>query len=368
MKWIADGARRWRGVSAVLASSCLAAAAEGQVPTGAIFFDQTSDTIVAAEQTVLGTTATFEARVFFPTGVGAGGRVFNEWTNFQEDKLLLADPTGLNGYSYPVAGTLLVASTPLTADTWHHIAFVHDGPGNEQRLYLDGVKVATQAGSGDIGDGGGDDFGHPFFGAIFRDGTMAPSFIGYLDTVRISDNARYSGDDFTAHTGDLSDDANTVILYNFAADDITFANGVATVADASGNLHHGTLGGGFPGATSPHLPITIDVDQNGSITPLTDGLLMLRYFFGFTGTTLTNGAVGPNCDLCDAAGIEPYIASLLGALDVDDDGTITALTDGVLIVRHLFGFSGATLTNGALGEDCERCVAADITAYIQTLD
>jgi hypothetical protein len=351
-----------------LVSCFLAGAAGGQVPTGAVFFDHVSDTIVAAGQTVLGTSATFEARVFFPTGVGEDGTVFNEWTAFQEDKAFGAGPEGLVGYVHPIVGTLLVHGGALALDTWHHIAFVHDGTGNEQRLYLNGVKVAARAGSGDIGDGGGDTFGHPFIGAIFRDSALQVSFLGYLDTFRVSDNARYSGDNFTAPTGDLSDDANTVILYNFAASDITFAGGEATVADASGNMHTGTLGSGFPGATSPQLPLTIDVDQSGSITPLTDGLLLLRYIFGFTGTTLTNSAVGPNCDLCDAAGIEPYIASLLGALDVDDDGSITALTDGLLILRHLFGFSGTTLTNGALGTNCERCDAADIKSYIQGLE
>jgi hypothetical protein len=347
--------------------SCLATSAAAQVPAGAVFFDSASDTIVAAGHTVLGTTATFEARVFLPTGVGAGGRVYNEWTNFQEDKLLFVDPTGIRGYTHPIAGTLLVASTPLTADTWHHIAFVADGPSNEQRLYLDGVKVATQAGSGDIGDGGGDDFGHPFLGAIFRDGSRQDSFIGYLDTFRVSDHARYSGNNFAAPTGDLSDDANTLILFNFSADDITIGQGAVTVADLSGNMHTGTFGTGFPDATSPRLPGTIDVDDTNSITPLTDGLLLLRYFFGFTGTTLTGGAVGGGCGRCDAASIHPYISSLLGALDVDADGSVAPLTDGLLILRSLFGFTGATLTAGALGNDCDRCDAADIAAYIQGL-
>jgi hypothetical protein len=35
----------------------------------------------------------------------------------------------------------------------------------------------------------------------------------------------------------------------------------------------------------------LDVDGNGTLDPLTDGLLVLRAFFGFTGTPLTTGAV-----------------------------------------------------------------------------
>ncbi|HEX2464932.1 MAG TPA: hypothetical protein VHR17_09915, partial [Thermoanaerobaculia bacterium] len=190
----------------------------------------------------------------------------------------------------------------------------------------------------------------------------------YLDTLRISDSARYSGDSFTPPPGDLSDDANTVVLFNFAVDDITFDQGTATVADLSGNMHTGTLGIGFPGATFPRIPSTIDVDGNGSITPLTDGLLLLRYFFSFTGATLTSAAVGTGCGRCDAASIHPYLSSLLGALDVDSDGSVTPLTDGLLILRYLFGFTGATLTTGALGNDCDRCEAGDIATYIQGLE
>ena len=38
-------------------------------------------------------------------------------------------------------------------------------------------------------------------------------------------------------------------------------------------------------------------------------------------------------------------------LDVDDDGKTTALTDGLLIIRHLFGFSGDSLTAGPVSEE-----------------
>jgi hypothetical protein len=55
----------------------------------------------------------------------------------------------------------------------------------------------------------------------------------------------------------------------------------------------------------------LDVDGNGSVTALTDGLLILRFLFGFTGTTLTSGAIGAGCTRCDGATIAPYLATLL---------------------------------------------------------
>jgi hypothetical protein len=56
----------------------------------------------------------------------------------------------------------------------------------------------------------------------------------------------------------------------------------------------------------------LDVDGNGATTPLTDGLLVLRFLFGFSGTTLTTGAVDSNdCMRCDSAAIVPYLQTLI---------------------------------------------------------
>jgi DNA-binding beta-propeller fold protein YncE len=54
--------------------------------------------------------------------------------------------------------------------------------------------------------------------------------------------------------------------------------------------------------------------------------------------------------------------------DIDDDGDVDALTDGLLKLRYLFGFRGESLVDGAVDlADCRRCVAADIESYIQAL-
>jgi hypothetical protein len=52
-----------------------------------------------------------------------------------------------------------------------------------------------------------------------------------------------------------------------------------------------------------------DVDADGETSPLTDGLLILRYMFGFRGATLVTLAVGVNCTRCDAPSIEAFLAS-----------------------------------------------------------
>jgi hypothetical protein len=55
----------------------------------------------------------------------------------------------------------------------------------------------------------------------------------------------------------------------------------------------------------------LDVDGNGQFLPLSDGLLVLRFGFGFTGATLITGAVGAGCTRCDSPSIVAYLESML---------------------------------------------------------
>lgn len=208
------------------------------------FFDDPTDVIQVDGQTVIGTASTYEAVVLFPSGSGAAGRLFNEWTGFQEDKLLLAGPSVVTGYNYPASGVL--NSTPaVLPDVWHHVAFVYDGA--EERLYLDGNLLAARPVSLNVGDGSG----LTHVGAIFRDGSVNVSFVGYLESLRISDVARYSGSTFDHPLGDRPSDANTLLLLNFDE-----PAGSATVQDDSPLGRTGTLGVGFDGATAPLLGVT----------------------------------------------------------------------------------------------------------------
>jgi DNA-binding beta-propeller fold protein YncE len=56
-----------------------------------------------------------------------------------------------------------------------------------------------------------------------------------------------------------------------------------------------------------------DVDGDGETDPLTDGLLLLRYFFGFRGATLITGALDVvSCTRCTAEQIESFIEETSG--------------------------------------------------------
>jgi len=109
---------------------------------------------------------------------------------------------------------------------------------------------------------------------------------------------------------------------------------------------------------------TFDIDGDGTKDPLTDGLLVLRHLFGFSGTTLTEGAIAGDASRSTASEIESYLQTDSVYLDIDDDGTTDALTDGLLLLRYLFGFTGQTLTEGAVSETARRASATEIGSYI----
>jgi hypothetical protein len=147
-----------------------------------------------------------------------------------------------------------------------------------------------------------------------------------------------------------SDDDERIIVYSNDLDLSPYPNAV------------------FINATKQNPPCTLDIDGNGQYDALTDGILILRYLFGFRGATLIDGAVAPDCTRCTAPEIEAYLEGCVSCcLDIDGNGVADALTDGILILRYLFGFSGATLIDGAVAPDCTRCTAPEIEAYIQGL-
>ena len=56
----------------------------------------------------------------------------------------------------------------------------------------------------------------------------------------------------------------------------------------------------------------LDLDLDGSELPLTDGLLLLRYLFGFRGAVLVAAAISQDCARFDAGSIEGFVQSVIG--------------------------------------------------------
>ena len=112
---------------------------------------------------------------------------------------------------------------------------------------------------------------------------------------------------------------------------------------------------------------TLDVDGDGIYDALTDGLLIMRWLTNASDPALANAAIGTNATRRTAADISAYLTTLGSLLDIDGNGQIEPLKDGVLILRYLFGFRGAALINGAVGANPARFTAADIEAYLRAL-
>ena len=111
--------------------------------------------------------------------------------------------------------------------------------------------------------------------------------------------------------------------------------------------------------------LNFDFDKNGTLDALTDGLLLLRYAFGLRSDNLTNAAIDLDSTLTTEE-IEKNIEQALDIADIDNDGTVSALTDGLLLLRYFFGLRGESLVNDVVSLEATRTSASEIGAYIES--
>jgi hypothetical protein len=107
-----------------------------------------------------------------------------------------------------------------------------------------------------------------------------------------------------------------------------------------------------------------DFDQSGHMDALTDGLLLLRYAFNLRGDSLVAGAVAHSSPMTSEE-IEDSIENSSQMTDIDDDGELNALTDGLLLLRYLFGLRESNLVDGVISETATRHTEAEIMQHIE---
>lgn len=115
------------------------------------------------------------------------------------------------------------------------------------------------------------------------------------------------------------------------------------------------------------LGFAVDTDGDDQYDALTDGLLLLRGMFGLDGNALVTGTIASDAVFTESVEIESRIETLGDLADIDGNGDIDALTDGLLTLRYLFGLEGDTLINGVVAEDATRTSAEDIEAHLAML-
>ena len=119
---------------------------------------------------------------------------------------------------------------------------------------------------------------------------------------------------------------------------------------------------------NPSEPLTnLDIDGNSRFDALSDGLILLRLMFGLTGQSLTNGVTAPDANFIYSGDLIQRFNSTDLLLDIDDDKSIDALTDGLLILRYLFGIRGENLSSNALSPSAERTAVSELEEYLQSL-
>lgn len=97
----------------------------------------------------------------------------------------------------------------------------------------------------------------------------------------------------------------------------------------------------------------LDIDGSGQSDALTDGLLVLRGMFGLTGDTLVNGVIADNAQFSTSEEIESRLNEFYQHADIDRNGNVDALTDGLIILRYLFGLRDNALIAGVIADDSE---------------
>jgi len=96
----------------------------------------------------------------------------------------------------------LVANSVISANTWHHIAVSRSG--TSVKLFVDGTQRASGTDSSTV-------FSDDSNLYIGRDAFTNAYADGYMDEIRISDTARYTGN-FTVPSAAFTPDVNTLLL------------------------------------------------------------------------------------------------------------------------------------------------------------
>lgn len=132
---------------------------------------------------------------------------------------------GFLGYFWATSGSsgnVVQTSQAISTGSWKHIALCREG--NTWNTYYDGNRVDTRTISGTL-------FASTEPVLIGKYAGFTNNEIdGYIDEVRVSDTARYTGATYTVPTGPFTNDSNTLLLLHMDG-----TNGSTTFYDDNGD-------------------------------------------------------------------------------------------------------------------------------------
>ena len=195
--------------------------------------------------------------------------------------------------------------------------------------------------------------------------TFALESVPTVGTLLLAGETLAAGDTFTQadiNAGSLSYEISEPVPAGASSDGFEFSavsgpfalTAFPVIRDGEGNV---TAEAGADAVTGLFLPLAVsfnlapefdlDVDQNGEAEALTDGLNVLRVLLGAPTASIELGANTP-----DSIGQEAVVTAIesgrdAGILDVDQNGEVDALTDGLNVLRVLLGAPTASIELGA---------------------
>jgi hypothetical protein len=112
---------------------------------------------------------------------------------------------------------------------------------------------------------------------------------------------------------------------------------------------------------------SLDIDSNGQIDALTDGALVLRYLTNDVSQPISRGVLGVRAARTNTSSLSQYLDNISPVLDIDGNGELAQINDGLLVIRYLLGFRGDNLTVNAIGGGATRSTASAVESHLQAL-
>jgi hypothetical protein len=233
---------------------------------------------------------TIEGWVYWNTHTGTSNEVIlAQWTSGNQGWALKWDSTNVLAFRYSTTGSdsnivgALPSSPALSTGSYHHVAVDRDAS-NVVRVYLDGVVIASATVSATI-------FASTTSLTAGNDGGLASKFPGTIESLKISNVARYGGA-FTPPASPFTSDANTkfMTLGGAGTDFIRRKKGLTAVPASAGDAIH---------VMASYSPISLGsatwTDNSGTITLASAVNLLLDDFetawtaaANVTATTIAN--------------------------------------------------------------------------------
>lgn len=149
-------------------------------------------------------------------------------------------------------------------------------------------------------------------------------------------------------------------------DNVSEADAGAYSVVASAGTATATSAAAILTVNPPMRVVDLDADGNGTTDALSDGVMIVRAMFGFGPDLIVQGAMAPN-GTRTVAEIAGYLQELRTELDIDANAQVDALSDGIVLVRYLFGFRDAQLVADAVDPSGARADPLAIADYLSQL-